>query len=134
MYANSATDSPSTIGDARTDTAPSITETVSFRRPASGASDVGKDASTWSWENLRDYVVRSIEKTHGPFPRDAIKEKSIFSSFVSRWGAQAGPIAQFAFGACEGMWKGSPVRVNRFCKGSDQYFAAPIVERLTGVQ
>jgi hypothetical protein len=110
--------------------APVIQERVSFRRPETRATDVGKDPAAWTWEDLRNYVVRQIEAIHGPFPRDPVKEASIFRSFASRWGAQAGSIAQFALEDCEGRWAGAPISVTRFCKASDQYFAAPIAERL----
>lgn len=120
------------VSTTSTVTAPVIQERVSVRRPETRTTDVGKGAASWTWEDLRNYVVRSIERIHGPFPRDAIKEKAIFSSFVTRWGAQAGPIAKFAFEECEGRWRGAPVSVTRFCKGSDHYFAAPIAERLAG--
>ena len=111
-------------------TVPVIQERVTIRRPETRVTDVGKSAATWTWEDLRNYVVRSIEAIHGPFPRNPIKEKAIFSSFLSRWGTQAGPIAKFAFEECEGRWRGAPVSVTRFCKGSDEFFAAPIAERL----
>jgi hypothetical protein len=110
---------------------PVITERVTIRRPETRVTDVGKDPGTWTWEDLRNYVVRSIEKIHGPFPRDSVKEKAIFSGFLSRWEDQAGRIAQFAFDSCDGMWRGAPIAVQRFCKASDPYFAIPIVERLT---
>jgi hypothetical protein len=116
---------------AAVETAPVITERVSVRRPETRITDVGKASATWTWEDLRNYVVRQIEATHGPFPRDAAKEGGIFKAFLSRWENLAGPIAEFAFEECEGMWRGAPVAVTRFCKGSDPYFAAPIAERLT---
>jgi hypothetical protein len=109
---------------------PVIHEQVTIRRPESRVTDVCKDPAIWSWEDLRNYVVRSIETIHGPFPREAPKENAIFRSFVDRWGRQAGPIARFVFEDCQGMWRGAPVRVTRFCKASDSYFAAPIAERL----
>jgi hypothetical protein len=115
-----------------TETALVVREQVTFRRPETRVTDVGKDSATWSWEDLRNYVVRSIEQAHGPFPREAPKEASIFKSFADRWGPLAGPIATFVFGELGGMWRGAPVRIQRFCKGSDPYFAEPIAARLRG--
>lgn len=110
---------------------PLAVQTVGTRRPETRMSDVGKDSATWTWENLRDYVVRQIEEKHGPFPRDAIREKATFSGFVNRWGAMSGLIAETAFDVFDGRWKGAPISVNRFCKGSDEFFAKEIVARLT---
>lgn len=91
----------------------------------------GKPPADWSWEELRDYVVREIEARFGAFPRDSKKEFGIFSAFKGRWGAQAGPIAKFAFDVADGRWKGAPISVTRFAKGSDPYFSVPISERLS---
>lgn len=110
--------------------APVVTQSVTIRRPETRATHVSAQSSAWTWENLRDYVVSRIEATSGPFPRDPLKEKGVFSGFVTRWGVLAGPIAEFAFETMEGRWKGSPVSVNRFCKASDPYFAKEIAERL----
>jgi hypothetical protein len=112
--------------------APVLAQTVSVRRPETRTSDLGVDSTEWGWQQLRDYVVRSIEAVHGPFPRDAAKEASIFKSFASRWGALAGPIAEAAFSVFNGRWKGSPVSVTRFCKASDEYFAREIADCLVG--
>lgn len=114
------------------ETAPVIRESVTIRRPETRVTDVGKEPAAWTWEDLRNYVVRRIEAVHGAFPREMPKENAIFRSFASRWGALAGPIARFAFEECAGMWHGAPVRVTRFAKGSDPYFAQPIAERLQG--
>lgn len=108
-----------------------VTQTVTVRRPETRATHVATQSSVWTWEQLRDYVVSRIEAISGPFPRDPLREKGIFSSFISRWGAQAGPIAEFAFETMDGRWKGAPVSVSRFCKGSDPYFASEIAERLS---
>jgi hypothetical protein len=90
-----------------------------------------KQAEEWDWEDLRNYVVHEIERYHGPQPRDAMKEKAIFGSFIKRHGSSASAaIAQFAFGFCEGMWSNAPITVNRFCKASDPFFADPIKQRL----
>jgi hypothetical protein len=101
---------------------------------------VGQDAVThtmkpddeWGWEDLRDYVMREMEAVHGPQVRNSIKEKSIFSSFITRHGsATSAAIARFAFGFSKGMWANAPISVNRFCKGSDRFFADPIKQRLS---
>lgn len=107
-----------------------VTQSVTIRRPETRATHLAAKSSEWGWESLRDYVVSRIEAISGPFPRDPLREKGIFSGFVNRWGAQAGPIAEFAFETMEGRWKGAPISINRFCKGSDPYFAREIAERL----
>lgn len=109
--------------------APVIKQTV-VARPTGSSSHVMKPVEAWGWEEVRDYVVTSIEARHGAFPRNFKTEGSIFKSFTNRWGNQAGRIAQIAFEEFEGMWKGAPISVNRFCIGSDPYFAQPLSERL----
>jgi hypothetical protein len=85
----------------------------------------------WGWSELRDYVVHEIERRFGPFPRDQIKEAAIFKSFISRWTMdRAILIAKYAFTEMDGRWRGAPVGIQRFCKGSDQYFSTPIVSAL----
>lgn len=85
----------------------------------------------WSWEQLRDYVMRSILERHGPQPRRETHQiNSIFKSFAARWGNQAGPIARFAFEQQDGYWRSAPVDIRRFTKGNDDYFARPIAERI----
>jgi hypothetical protein len=85
----------------------------------------------WDWQDLRSYVVTQIERKHGPFPREDFKEVGIFKGFHKRWGQMAGMIAQAAFEVFDGMWKGAPISVQRFCANSDQFFAAEINRRLT---
>lgn len=111
---------------------PTVTEQVTVTPVASTASSyVMKDDTVWGWSDLRDYVIREIEKRHGPQVRDPKKEASIFKSFMSRWGDQAPGIARAAFGpAHDGMWRNAPISVNRFCKASDEYFAAVLAARL----
>lgn len=111
---------------------PTVVERVTIRPlpTAHGAAHLTKADEEWDWEALRDYVVRAIEQRHGPFPRNFKTEHSIFKSFVSRWGKQAPAIARYAFEVCDGMWSNAPISINRFCKGSDQYFAAVINSRL----
>jgi len=99
--------------------------------PNQSRQDLIQDMGTPGWDGLRDYVVNQIESRFGGFPRDAVKEKAIFSSFLTRFGDRAMPIARSAFEVHEGMWMGAPIGVNRFCRGSDKYFANPIAERLS---
>lgn len=97
-------------------------------KPSQLRAYLGK--TDWSWDDLRDYVVAQIEDRFGAFPRDARKESGIFKSFLARWGDKAQPIAQYAFEVTDGRWGGAPISVNRFCKGSDPYFAEKIAARL----
>ena len=108
-----------------------VEESVTVTRRSEARSHMLKDSEHWGWEEVRDYVVTQIEDRFGVFPRDQRKEAAIFKSFVDRHGAAAPIIAQYAFDICEGWWKGAPVSVNRFCKGSDPYFAVPIIKALT---
>jgi hypothetical protein len=111
------------------ETVPVVTEKVHVT-PVSGASYLLKEDSQWTWEDLRDYVMGQIEQYHGPQLRNAMKEASVFKGFMNRHGSQAVAIARFAFEVQRGMWQRAPISVNRFCKGSDPYFADPIKERL----
>ncbi|MGW9067879.1 hypothetical protein ACWGQT_00305 [Streptomyces yangpuensis] len=116
---------------ATTSTAPQPqTVTTPLQAPAA-TTDLLDHPRDWSWQQLRDYVLRAIAERHGPQPpADPAREASIFKAFHGRWGQQAGPIARFAFEQQDGYWRSSPVTTTRFCKGSDDYFAAPIAERL----
>lgn len=93
---------------------------------------LARDARTWTWDDLRNYVVGKIQEFHGDFPRNEAKEFGIFSAFAGRFDDLAGPIAQFAFetSSTPGYWKGSPISVTRFCKGSDPYFGDQIRARV----
>lgn len=110
------------------------TVTVTTRRPEGKTNEkrthLVSTSDTWTWQQLRDYVVDRIEARSGKFPRNPVTEAGIFKGFITRYGDCAGAIAKFAFETCEGMWKGSPVGVTRFCKNSDPYFAQPILDRL----
>lgn len=110
-------------------TVPVIQEKVHVT-PVSGAAYLLKADDKWTWEDLRDYVMSQIEQYHGPQLRNAVKEASIFKGFMNRHGAKAVAIARFAFEVQRGMWQRAPISVNRFCAGSDPYFAKPISERL----
>ena len=108
-----------------------VNHTLTVRRPEQRTTYLTKDSMEWDWADLRSYVVTQIERLHGPFPREEFKEMGIFKGFVKRWGNLAGPIAEAAFEVFEGMWKGAPIGVQRFCAGSDKYFAQEIHLRLT---
>ena len=110
-----------------------ITQTVTSMPRSSAAAYVAKSDERWGWDDLRDYVVAQIEGKFGPFPRDVRKEAGIFKSFVARHPEHAAAIARYAFETSGGFWMGAPIQVTRFCKGSDPYFAEPIVKRLTDV-
>lgn len=110
--------------------APTVKETVRVT-PATGAAYLLKDDSQWTWEDLRDYVMGQIEQFHGPQVRNPMKEKAVFESFMKRWEDKAVAIARFSFEVERGMWQRAPISVNRFCKGSDIYFAAKIAEKLS---
>jgi hypothetical protein len=113
------------------DTVPTVVDTVVVRaRPEDRTTQIGKDAATWTWEDLRNYVVTQIERRFGQFPRNPIKESGIFKGFLNRWGAQAGPIAITAFELYDGFWKGAPIQVTRFCQNSDRFFAEPVAALL----
>lgn len=82
------------------------------------------------WRRLRNYVVEQIEATSGPFPRNPVTEKAIFSGFMSRWGDKAMVIARQAFDIYGGYWRNAPIRVNRFSKNNDPFFAEVIAAKL----
>jgi hypothetical protein len=82
------------------------------------------------WRVIRDYVVEQVTKYSGSFPRDAVKEYGIFTSFVQRWGDKAMPIARVAFEVHKGVWHNAPIRIQRFCHGSDPYFSCIIARGL----
>lgn len=108
-----------------------VTEEVRVTPVASAAASYAmKDEQAWGWADLRDYVIREIEMRHGPQVRDPKKEAGIFKGFLSRWPEQAIAIARAAFEVHDGMWRNAPISVNRFCRASDQYFAAVIAQRL----
>lgn len=113
-------------------TAPVLTESVSVTMlPSQSKTHLLKDSAGWGWSEIRDYVVSAIEARFGSFPRDARKEAAIFKRFALQYGSDAGRIAQYAFETCDGWWMNSPVSVQRFCRGSDLYFASPILARLS---
>lgn len=92
-----------------------------------------KEAALWTWEDLRDYVITSATERFGAQLRNPVKEKSVFSSFIKRYGTErAVLVAMAAFQVFEGIWASAPIGVNRFCKNSDPYFADVILAQLEG--
>jgi MFS family permease len=81
-------------------------------------------------QQLRDYVVLAISERFGNFPRNPVIEKSIFTGFVKRWGAQAPAIARCAVEIHGCWWRNAPLSIQRFCQGNDPYFAQVIASRL----
>jgi hypothetical protein len=115
----------------RTITGAAVSESVTVTAlPSESRSHLLVPVEEWGWGELRDYVVTSREARFGAFPREARKEYGIFTRFSKEFGADAGRIAQYAFETCDGWWMNAPVTVQRFCKGSDKYFAIPILGRL----
>lgn len=110
---------------------PTIVETITVQTlPLESKAFLARPADQWSWSDLRDYVVTEIERRFGTFPRDAKKEYGIFTRFHKAYGERSGMIAKHAFEVCDGWWSNAPISINRFCKGSDPYFAEPILARL----
>lgn len=109
-----------------------VTEKVQVTpRASQSKTHLMKSDEHWGWSELRDYVVEQIEQRHGPFPRDARKEASIFKRFISTYGAASPIIARYAFEVADGFWNGAPISVNRFTRGSDEWFADVILGRLS---
>lgn len=86
----------------------------------------------WTPADLRDYVVDKIVERDGrQFPRNPAKEMSIFTAFVARYQEFSGAIARYAFdGPDAGWWCNAPIGIERFCKGSDLWFANKILDSL----
>lgn len=110
---------------------PAVTPAAMPPAPRRAVTDLLDSTENWTWQQLRDYVLRACAERHGPAPVDDIKTSAIFKAFHARWGTLAGPIARFAYQQQDGYWRSAPVTPTRFCKASDDYFAAPIAERLT---
>ena len=105
--------------------APRLAEVVA---PSSGRTDLVGTGEPW--EQLRDYVVSQIEDRWGPMPRNPIKEKSIFTSFVNRYGDKAMAIARAACETHRCEWRSAPLSVSRFTKGCDPYFSDILAKRV----
>jgi hypothetical protein len=106
-----------------------ITERVEIS-PVRTASFMLKPDQEWGWEELRDYVVDQVEQHFGLFPRDLPKEVSIMKSFTERFGRDAPRIARAAYEVHKGYWGGAPIRLNRFTRASDEWFARVILAQL----
>jgi hypothetical protein len=89
-----------------------------------------KPDEQWGWEELRDYVVDQVEAHFGLFPRDLPKEVSIMKSFTERFGPDAPRIARAAYEVYNGYWGGAPIRLARFTRASDEWFARVILAQL----
>ena len=76
--------------------------------------------------------VAAIEARFGPFPRHLPQEVSVMKSFMERFGTDAPRIARYAFESpvTKGMWGNAPIRVTRFTRASDEWFAKPILKQL----
>lgn len=108
-----------------------VVQQVTVSRPSESVGFAMRPDAEWGWDDLRDYVIREIEKRHGPQLRDSKKEAAIFKSFMQRYPDKAVAIAKSAFGPVhDGMWRNAPIAIQRFCKGSDPYFADVLVQRL----
>lgn len=95
------------------------------------ASYLMVDTADWTWQELRDYVVKQLSDRnirYAAIPAERLA--SIFKGFHARWGDQAAAIARYAFEICEGYWKSAPITPVRFSKNSDPYFASLIAPRL----
>ncbi len=80
------------------------------------------------WEQIRDFVCRSIEERWGPRVRNLAKDDAVFRSFVERHGSDAAwHVARAAVGAWGCSWKGAPLSVERFSVSNDEFFALPIL-------
>lgn len=111
--------------------APAIQETVTVTPlPSTSRTHLLSSPQQWGWSEIRDYVVSEIEARWGAFPRDSRKEASIFKRWCKAYGDDAHEIAKYAFEVCDGSWKGAPISINRFCKGSDEWFSDPILDAL----
>lgn len=113
-----------------------IKETATVRpRSVTRRTHVAVEESEWTWRELRDYVIGEIERRFGGTasddPRWPVKERAIFSSFLTRHGAELSvAIARYVFEIQDGRWQGNPVTPFQFCLKSDPYFARPIADRL----
>lgn len=93
-------------------------------------TDMLKAEENWTWQELRDYVCSQIIALHGPFPRNAKKEYGIFNRFLNEHGTNGILVAKAAFEIYNGWWRGAPISINRFARGSDPYFVEPILGAL----
>lgn len=111
--------------------APVEVTSVAESRPAMEMSKTHLiESEGWTWQQLRDYVVDAIQATRGAFPRNPVTEASIFKSFLERWGDKAELIARQAVEVHQCWWRSAPLSVQRFCRGSDPYFAEVLAANL----
>lgn len=109
-----------------------VVETVTVtQHPSESRGYMLKDDTEWEWGDLRDYVITQIEERFGPQPRDFKKEYGIFSRFLKTYQEFAPVIARYAFDIENGWWMSAPIRVTRFTRGCDPYFAEVILSRLS---
>jgi hypothetical protein len=116
---------------------PTVRHEVRGQRAEGRRDYLTRDPSSWTWDDIRNYVVGKIEArdraTGTALPaRQEGKEFGIFSAFAGRHGSLAGPIAVFAFetSATPGYWRNAPIGIGRFAKNSDPYFASVIAEKI----
>jgi hypothetical protein len=96
-------------------------------------SDTMRADAAWTAADLQAYVLRQIERLHGPQPdHEHPKMRSIFTRFLSTWGTDAARIARYVFEVQprKGYWKGAPVKATRFTKGNDEYFARAVLDQI----
>lgn len=115
---------------ATTEVIPSAVAEQIIARPKVIESKTHLAGGTWTWEQLRDYVIGEITSRWGARPRDPLKESGIFKGFVNRWGDRSEAIARAVFENYNGVWNGAPVSVERFAKGSDPYFAEVLAKNI----
>ncbi len=116
-------------------TAPAVVssphQTVTTRRSDTAASAyLLKPTAQWTWQDLRDYVISEAESRFGPQPRNPVTEAATMKSFIARHGiADAVLVAKAAYLVYDGMWCQAPIKITRFTKNSDEFFALVILAR-----
>lgn len=112
---------------------PSVTESVTTRTTGTVASSyLLKPSREWTWQDLRDYIITEHEQRFGPQARNPAKESGILKSFIVRHGIDnAVLVAMAAFEVYGGTWKQTPVKITRFTKNSDPFFADVILSRIS---
>ena len=112
-----------------TDVVVARVETESFVVASNSKSHL-VSSGNWTWQQLRDYVVEAIVARIGAFPRNPVTEASIFKAFLERWGDKSEAIARYAVEIEQCWWRSAPLSVQRFCRGSDPYFASVIAAQV----
>lgn len=100
------------------------------RLDATRESFTGVADEEWTWQELRDYVVRQITVLNGGVSDNPAKVAGIMKRFAKNYGVHAAAIARYAFEVSHGYWNSQPIGITRFCKGSDPYFGDVILDRL----